>query len=178
MVDEYRARPAARGAAVGPPERRSKDCRRRETPSNAPVRAETCEIRNQRAPEVAQGYEALVGPVQARGDGHRARTDAETASPGSPELQSTARACNPYPRFWISTNHERAFAQFEASEASPKAVPASDFKLGIPKETSRESAAEVARSYEEPTPGSGDRPFIDMLVPYHEGNLIFWSCDR
>ena len=60
MVDGYRARPAARGAAVRPPERRSKDCRRRETPSNAPVRAETCEIRNQSAPEVAQGYEACL----------------------------------------------------------------------------------------------------------------------
>ena len=80
MVDGYRARPAARGAAVRPPERRSKDCRRRETPSNAPVRAETCEIRNQSAPEVAQGYEALVGPAQARDDGRRARSDAETAS--------------------------------------------------------------------------------------------------
>ena len=83
MVDEHPTRPAARRAALGPPERRSKDCRRRETPSNAPVRAETCEIRNQNAPEVAQGYEALVGPVQARGDGRRARADAETASPSS-----------------------------------------------------------------------------------------------
>ena len=54
--------------------------------SNAPVRVETCEIRNQSAPEVAQGYEALVGPAQARDDGRRARADAETASVGSPEL--------------------------------------------------------------------------------------------
>ena len=99
MVDEYRARPAARGAAVGPPERRSKDCRRRETPSNAPVRVETCEIRNQSAPEVAQGYEALVGPTQARDDGRRARSDAETASVGSPELHEVSRTGDPNPRF-------------------------------------------------------------------------------
>ena len=99
MVDGYRARPAARGAAVRPPERRSKDCRRRETPSNAPVRAETCEIRNQSAPEVAQGYEALVGPVKARGDGRRARTDAETASPGSPELHEHSSGTQSLPPF-------------------------------------------------------------------------------
>ena len=99
MVDEYRARPAARGATVGPPERRSKDCRRRETPSNAPVRAETCEIRNQSAPEVAQRYEALVGPVKARGDGRRARTDAETASPGSPELHEHSSSTQSLPPF-------------------------------------------------------------------------------
>ena len=101
MVDGYRARPAARGAAVRPPERRSKDCRRRETPSNAPVRAETCEIRNQSAPEVAQGYEALVGPVQARGDGRRARTDAETASPSSSERLERPEKRNPSPRFQL-----------------------------------------------------------------------------
>ena len=55
------------------------------------------------------------------------------------------------------------FARFDASHASPFDVIASDFKLGIPKETSRESAAEVAyaRSYEEPTPGSGNRPFTN-----------------
>ena len=54
-----------------------------------------------------------------------------------------------------------AFVDFDASHASLFDVTASDFKRGIPKETSRESAAEVAyaRSYEEPTPGSGDRPF-------------------
>ena len=160
MVYEYHARPAARGAAVRPPERRSKDCRRRETPSNAPVRAETCEIRNQSAPEVAQRYEALVGPVKARGDGRRARTDAETASPGSPELQSTARARNPYPRFWISTNHERAFAQFEASEASPKAVPAADFDAQSPSGTCKESGTGVA-----PRSGSRKSKFIFRQPP-------------
>ena len=99
MVDEHPTRPAARRAALGPPERRSKDCRRRETPSNAPVRAETCEIRNQSAPEVAQGYEALVGPAQARDDGRRARSDAETASVGSPELHEVSRTGDPNPRF-------------------------------------------------------------------------------
>ena len=99
MVDGYRALPAARGAAVRPPERRSKASRRRETPSNAPVRAETCEIRNQSAPEVAQGYEALVGPAQARDDGRRARADAETASVGSPELHEVSRTGDPNPRF-------------------------------------------------------------------------------
>ena len=58
-------------------------------------------------------------------------------------------------------NENPAFAHFDTSHASPFDVTASDFKRGIPKETSRESAAEVAyaRSYEEPTPGSGDRPF-------------------
>ena len=101
MVDGYRARPAARGAAVRPPERRSRDCRRRETPSNAPVRAETCEIRNQRAPEVAQGYEALVGPAQARDDGRRARADAETASPSSSERLERPEKRNPSPRFQL-----------------------------------------------------------------------------
>ena len=58
------------------------------------------------------------------------------------------------------------FAHFDASHASPFDVTASDFKLGIPKGTSRESAAEVAyaRSYEEPTPGSGDRPLGHAVV--------------
>ena len=61
----------------------------------------------------------------------------------------------------ISTNENPAFARFDASHASPFDVTVSDFKLGIPKGTPRESAAEIAyaRSYEEPTPGSGDRPF-------------------
>ena len=99
MVDENPTRPAARRAALGPPERRSKDCRRRETPSKAPLRVETCEIRNQSAPEVAQGYEALVGPVKARGDGRRARTDAETASPGSPELHEHSSSTQSLPPF-------------------------------------------------------------------------------
>ena len=67
--------------------------------SNAPVRVETCEIRNQSAPEVAQGYEALVGPAQARDDGRRARADAETASVGSPELHEVSRTGDPNPRY-------------------------------------------------------------------------------
>ena len=69
------------------------------------------------------------------------------------------------------------FAHFDASHASPFDVTASDFKLGIPKETSRESAAEVAyaRSYEEPTPGSGDRPFVaaaHLLSPRSLGSTM------
>ena len=67
--------------------------------SNAPVRVETCEIRNQSAPEVAQRYEALVGPVKARGDGRRARTDAETASPGSPQLHEHSSSTQSLPPF-------------------------------------------------------------------------------
>ena len=68
--------------------------------SNAPVRVETCEIRNQSAPEVAQGYEALVGSVKARGDGRRARTDAETASSGSPELHEHSSSTQSLPAFF------------------------------------------------------------------------------
>ena len=123
MVDEYRARPAARGAAVGPPERRSKDCRRRETPSKAPLRVETCEIRNQSAPEVAQGYEALVGPAQARDDGRRARADAETASVGSPELTRCLEQAilTPVLNFDQSgTSFGRKLSIFDASERSDR----------------------------------------------------------
>ena len=101
MVDENPTRPAARRAALGPPERRSKDCRRRETPSKAPLRVETCEIRNQSAPEVAQGYEALVGPVKARGDGRRARTDADSLSrqPRAPQHSSSTQSLPPFLNF-------------------------------------------------------------------------------
>ena len=65
-------------------------------------------------------------------------------------------ACGPV----ISTNENPAFAHFDTSHASPFDATASDFKRGIPKEASRESAVGVAyaRSYEEPTPGPWGRP--------------------
>ena len=44
-------------------------------------------------------HEALVGPAQARDDGRRARSDAETASVGSPELHEVSRTGDPNPRF-------------------------------------------------------------------------------
>ena len=69
--------------------------------SNAPVRVETCEIRNQSAPEVAQRYEALVGPVKARGDGRRARTDADSLSrqPRAPQHSSSTQSLPPFLNF-------------------------------------------------------------------------------
>ena len=80
-----------------------------------------------------------------------------------------ARICHPNPWFSHSTNDMLAFVDVHASHASPFDVTASDFKRGIPKEMSRESAAETAyaRSYEGPTPGSGDRPYAFAFMTTH-----------
>ena len=61
------------------------------------------------------------------------------------------------------------FVDVDASHASLFDVTASDFEREIPKETSRESAAEAAyaRSYEGATPGSGDRPCAFAFMTAH-----------
>ena len=157
MLGECQARPAACDAALASPERRAKDCRHWETAFERPGAR-----RNVRVPQPKH----LRGRPGVRGlRRHRSGPEGRAQSPdgrahrlsGSAALDAGPRSCCPR----ISTNENPAFARFDASHASPFDVTASDFKRGIPKETSRESAVEVAyaRSYEEPTPGSGDRPF-------------------
>ena len=124
------------------------------TPRRASKRASSATKAPQRSPRGTRPSSPPPRPGGTRTEPRRTR----------PQALRQPRALDAGPRSCcarISTNENPAFARFDASHASPFDVTASDFKLGIPKETSRESAAEVAyaRSYEEPTPGSGDRPF-------------------
>jgi len=94
---------------------------------------------------------------------------------------------HPGPRGKGELGEEHHSQQFYLAQVAPIRLPpcpgvyylvntASGFKLGIPKETSRESAAEVAyaRSYEEPTPGSGGRPFerTHICLPGYNGPML------
>jgi hypothetical protein len=128
------------------------------TPRRASTRASSATKAPQRSPRGTRPSSPPPRPGGTRTEPRRTRPQA-LRQPRA--LDAGPRSCCPR----ISTNENPAFARFDASHASPFDVTASDFKRGIPKETSRESAAEVAyaRSYEEPTPGSGDRPFTFSL---------------
>ena len=124
------------------------------TPRRASKRASSATKAPQRSP---RGTRPSSPPPRPGGTRTEPRRTHPQALRQPRALDAGPRSCCPR----ISTNENPAFARFDASHASPFDVTASDFKLGIPKGTSRESAAEIAyaRSYEEPTPGSGDRPF-------------------
>ena len=150
------------------------------TPRRASKRASSATKAPQRSPRGTRPSSPPPRPGGTRTEPRRTRPQA-LRQPRA--LDAGPRSCCPR----ISTNENPAFARFDASHASPFDVTASDFKRGIPKETSRESAAEVAyaRSYEEPAPGSGDRPFLSPQFPIRDqrpqttcGRLSLGPCTQ
>ena len=168
MLGECQARPAACDAALASPERRAKDCRHWETAFERPGAR-----RNVRVPQPKH----LRGRPGVRGlRRHRPGPEGRAQSPdgrthrlsGSPELSTPARDL-------VVRGFRPMRTQLLLDSTPPtrrrSTSPPRILSSESPRRRPGESAAEVAyaRSYEESTPGSGDRPLSGGVEVPFEG---------